>query len=143
MYLIDLMSIMTSIPNPKDIDETPRQLKMVNSEEPLNPTPSFPRRGDQIHQRSLCHPCITISIPAIFGGRGTTGTQRSSCGTKKRTSCLNHPYDIEYDYTSRLPIGFQGCFVYGATGYFGTNKCPVGINSTEGKRKFVERVVVS
>ena len=31
------MSIMTSIPNPKDIDETPRQLKMVNSEEPLNP----------------------------------------------------------------------------------------------------------
>ena len=52
------------------------------------------------------------------------------------TTCLDHPYDIEYDYTSRFPISFRGCFVCGATDYFGTNKCPVEIKGKVEKRLF-------
>ena len=59
---------------------------------------------------------------------------------KNRTTGLDHPYDIEYDYDSQFPIGFRGCFICGATDHFGTNKCPVGINSKEKKRAFLKEL---
>ena len=59
---------------------------------------------------------------------------------KNRTTGLDHPYDIEYNYTSRFPIGFRGCFVCGDTYLFGTNKCLVGINSKEEKRAFLKEL---
>ena len=59
---------------------------------------------------------------------------------KKKTTGLDRPYDIEYDYTSRFPIGFRGCFVYGTTDRFGTNNYPVGIISKEEKRAFLKEL---
>ena len=41
---------------------------------------------------------------------------------KNMTTGLDQPYDIEFDFTSRFPIGFRGCFVCGATDHFGTSK---------------------
>ena len=59
---------------------------------------------------------------------------------KNKTTGLDHPYDIEYDYTSRFPIGFRGCYICGATDHFGNNKCPVGINSKEDKQAFFKKL---
>ena len=55
---------------------------------------------------------------------------------KNRTKGLDLLYDTEYDYTSRFPIGFRGCFVCGATYHFRTNDCPFGINNTEKNERF-------
>ena len=55
---------------------------------------------------------------------------------KNRTISLDHPFNIEYDFTSRFPIGFRGSFVCGATDHFGTHKCPIGIKGKEGNRLF-------
>ena len=57
------------------------------------------------------------------------------------TTGLDHPYDIEFDFTSRFPIGFRGCFVCGATDHFGTSKCPVGIKGKVEKRLFFNEML--
>ena len=53
---------------------------------------------------------------------------------------MDHPYVIKYDYTSRFPIGFRGCFVCGIIDHFGTNNCSVGINSKEEKRAVLKEL---
>ena len=60
--------------------------------------------------------------------------------TTPETTGLDHPYDIEYDFTSQFTIVFRGCFVCGDTDYFRTSKYPVGINSKEEKRSFLKEL---
>ena len=82
----------------------------------------------------------TLAEGVLQAHKGSVAVQTN----KNRSTGLNHPYNIEYYYTSRFPIGFRGCFVCGATDHFGSNNYPVGINNTEEKREFFfERVVVS
>ena len=39
-----------------------------------------------------------------------------------------HPYDAEYNFMSRFPIGFRGCFICGSTNYFSREDFPVGLD---------------
>ena len=50
---------------------------------------------------------------------------------KNRTTALNYPYDVEYNFTTRFPVGFRGCFICGATYQFERGSCSVKINSKE------------
>ena len=59
--------------------------------------------------------------------------------TQNRRSCwigLDHPYDIEYNFTSQFSVSFWGWFICGGTYHFSRVDRPVGINSKEEKRLF-------
>ena len=58
---------------------------------------------------------------------------------KNRTTCLDHSYDIEYNFTSRFSVGFRGSFICGATNHFERRSCPVGINSKEEIKKMFSK----
>ena len=58
---------------------------------------------------------------------------------KNRTTCLDHSYDIEYNFTSRFSVSFRGSFICGATNHFERRSCPVGINSKEEIKKYFQK----
>ena len=47
-----------------------------------------------------------------------------------------HLYDKQNDYLSRFPLGFRGCFNYGATDYFSTQDCTQAQSGNFNKKRF-------
>ena len=58
---------------------------------------------------------------------------------KNSTTGLDHPYDMEYNFTSRFTVSFRGCFICGATYYFSRVDYSVEINNKEERRFFLTR----
>ena len=70
---------------------------------------------------------LSLAEGVISSHKATTNvpTKRSEATGK------DHPFDAEYNFLSRFPLGFNGCFICGATDHFNRMDCPKGINSKE------------
>ena len=55
---------------------------------------------------------------------------------KNRITGLDHPYDFEYNLTSRFPVSFRGCLICGATDHFSKFGCLVEMISKEERKLF-------
>ena len=49
---------------------------------------------------------------------------------------VEYPFDAEYNFVSRFAVGFNGCFICGATNHFSRTDCPVGIRTKDERRLF-------
>ena len=70
--------------------------------------------------------------PSLVEGVLQEHNGRSGIPTKKNNATgLDHPYDAEYNFTSRFPVGFRGCFICGEMDHFSKMDCKKGINTKE------------
>ena len=52
------------------------------------------------------------------------------------TTGVEYPNIKEYDFTSRFPVGFKGCFICGGGDHFSKRDCKKGINTREERKLF-------
>ena len=79
--------------------------------------------------------------PSLAEGVIQSYTQHEGVETRKNSvTGENHPYDPEYNFTSRFPLEFSGCFICGSTDHFSRLDCPVGIRNKEERRLFFNEI---
>ena len=75
--------------------------------------------------------------PSLAEGVIQSYKQHEGIETRKNSvTGKDHPYDPEYNFTSRFPLEFSGCFICGSTDHFSRLDCPVGIRNKEERRVF-------
>jgi len=56
--------------------------------------------------------------------------------TKKNVTGKDHPFDAEYNFTSRFPVNFRGCFIFGVTTHFTRQECKRGFRDPNDNKLF-------
>ena len=75
-------------------------------------------------------PLLAEGVLSSYKPNTNVTTKRSEVTGK------DHPFDAEYNFLSRFPLGFNGCFICGATNHFNRMDCPKGIKTREERRIF-------
>ena len=75
-------------------------------------------------------PSLAEGVLSKYKGTPDVPTQRDP------VTGIEYPFDAEYNFVSRFAVGFNGCFICGATNHFSRTDCPKGIRNKEERRLF-------
>ena len=75
-------------------------------------------------------PSLAEGVLSKYKGSPSVPTQRDPA------TGIEYPFDSEYNFVSRFPLGFSGCFICGATNHYSRSDCPKGIRNKDERRLF-------